>query len=161
MREGFAGFISVLAAAATPAAVFAAFVFADASYSPIREAFAAFFMAFIFAFCHATLLGLPTALALVHRRAFGPFPMLLAGACVGLLPTAVLFFPYNNSGWLTYLQLTSSAAGLGALGGLVFYFTHHAMSPNSSFKPNPPRHAIAPDKSALISASDTTPGGSA
>jgi hypothetical protein len=32
---------------------------------------------------------------------------------------------------------------------------------NSSFKPNPPRYAIAPDGSALISASDTTPGGSA
>lgn len=134
MRKGFSGFISVIAAAATPAAVFAAFVFADASYRPIREAFAAFFMAFIFAFCHATVLGLPTALALVHKRAFRPFPMLLAGACVGLFPTSVLFFPYNNFGWLTYLRLTSSAASLGALGGLAFYFTHHAMNPNSSFE---------------------------
>jgi hypothetical protein len=33
--------------------------------------------------------------------------------------------------------------------------------PNRSFKPNPPRNAIAPDGSALISASDTTRGGSA
>jgi len=32
---------------------------------------------------------------------------------------------------------------------------------NSSFKPNPPRYAVAPDASALTSASDTTPGGSA
>jgi hypothetical protein len=32
---------------------------------------------------------------------------------------------------------------------------------NRSFKPNPPRHAIAPDESTLISASDTTPGGPA
>ena len=33
--------------------------------------------------------------------------------------------------------------------------------PNSSFKPNPPRYAIAPDGSALSSTPDTTRGGSA
>jgi hypothetical protein len=36
-----------------------------------------------------------------------------------------------------------------------------SVAPNSSFKPNPSRDSIAPDASTLISASDTTPGGSA
>jgi len=139
MREGLAGFISVIAAAATPAAVFAVFVFNNSSYNPRREALAAFFMASIVAFCHATVLGVPAALTLVHKRKFRAFPMFSAGACVGLIPTAALFFPYNNSGWLTYLQLVSSAAGLGALGGIAFYLTHIAMSPNNSFKPKPLR----------------------
>ena len=141
MREGFAGFTSVVAAAVAPAAVFAAFVFQNASYNPRREAFAAFFMAFIVAFGHALILGLPAALMLVHKRAFRAIPMSLAGACVGLAPTAVLFFPYDSSGWQSYLQLASIAAGLGALGGLAFYFTHRAMSPNNSFKPTPLRGA--------------------
>ena len=41
------------------------------------------------------------------------------------------------------------------------YFRFASVRPNNSFKPKPPRSAIVPDALALISASDTAPGGSA
>lgn len=137
MREGFAGFLSVVAAAAAPATAFAIFSYATLSYDPARNAGAAFLMAFIVAFGHALILGLPTALALVHKRAFRAVPMLVAGACVGLFPAALLFLPYQGSGWVSYSQAVLAAAGLGSLGGVAFYFTHQAISPRNTFETKP------------------------
>ena len=54
---------------------------------------------------------------------------MLAGACVGSLPIAILYFPYGASGippW--YLEVAGSAAMLGALGGSAFYMVHRAIS---------------------------------
>ncbi len=138
MREGFAGFLSVVAAATTPAAIFAAMIYAAGR----PAASGAFLLAFIVSFGHALILGLPTALALKHKDAFRAVPMLLAGACVGLVPLSFLFFPYQQPrDWLAYLQLAASAAGLGATGGVAFYLTHRAISPNNSFKPTSLRDA--------------------
>ena len=132
MREGLAGFASVVAAAATPAAIFAALMYRTALLP-------AFVMAFIVAFAHALFLGLPAALFLVHKNAFRAVPMFVAGACAGLLPTALLLLSEPPiDGWIG-LQLAASAAAFGATGGLAFYVTHRAVAPgNSQEKPKPP-----------------------
>lgn len=128
MREGFAGFLSVVAAAAAPAMLFALLIYATGRSAVL----AAFLLAFVVAFGHAMMLGLPAALALVHKKAFRAGSMLLAGAFVGLLPVSLLFFPYlEPRNWLAYLQLIASAAGLGATGGMAFYFTHRSISPDN------------------------------
>jgi hypothetical protein len=58
--------------------------------------------------------------------------------------------------WLLVpLEISESAqVSLGASGAF-------SVAPNSSFKPDSHRRSLAPDESALTSASDTTPGGSA
>ena len=141
MRDAFAIFLSTVAAAATPAAIFALYVF---SLPPSRPGtvFVAFCMSFMLAFGHAMILGLPAALALVHKRAFRALPMLIAGGVVGLLPAGLLFFPYSPPrDWASYLTLAGAAFGLGASGGIAFYVAHRIISPNNSFKPTPLRGA--------------------
>lgn len=138
MREGFAGFLSVVAAAAAPAAAFAIFIYATQSYEPARIATAAFFMAFIVAFGHALILGLPVALVLVHKGAFRTVPMLLAGACVGLLPAA-LTFPVSRV-WLGKLLSNSCGSRSAWLPGWCCVLVHSPIiSPNNSYTPNPLR----------------------
>ena len=88
------------------------------------------------------ILGLPAALALVHKQAFRAVTMLIAGGIVGLLPAGLMFFPYSAPrDWTSYLTLAGAAFGFGASGGVAFYMTHRMISPNNSFKPTPLRGA--------------------
>lgn len=144
MREAFAIFLSTVAAAAAPAAIFALYVL---SLPPDRPgtAFVAFCMSFMLALGHAMVLGLPAALALVHKRAFRAGPMLIAGGVVGLLPAGLVFFPYAAPrDWTGYLTLAGTAAGLGASGGIAFHLAHRIISPGSSSRPEPPRRQARP-----------------
>ncbi|MCF7222933.1 hypothetical protein [Marilutibacter chinensis] len=135
LREGFAGFLSTLAAAAAPAALIAAYVHAGSDGRP-GTALVAFCMAFLLAFAHAVILGLPAALVLVHKRRFRAFPMLVAGGVVGLLPSAVIFFPDRSSAeWSGYLAIIAVTSTLGAVGGLAFYLAHRMISPEREFCP--------------------------
>ncbi|MEN1973459.1 hypothetical protein WCE34_14210 [Luteimonas sp. MJ204] len=100
-----------------------------------------FLLAGMYASCHALILGLPVALVLARFRLFSPIPMSVVGAVVGTLPLAVFTLLSPPDYWQRPLFLFASFAFLGAVGGLAFYFTRQALSPNNSFKPTPLRGA--------------------
>ncbi len=129
MREALAILLSTASAAATPAAIFALYVY---SLPPGRPGtvFVAFCLGFMLASGHVLILGLPVALALVHRKAFRPLPMLIAGGVVGLLPAGFLLLPYTAPrDWQHYSILVGAAMGMGASGGIAFHATHRIIDP--------------------------------
>lgn len=89
---------------------------------------------------------------------------LLASAVISLpLPALVYFIAVAvpdpmPDGWRVVFGLFGFSFVSVGIGACVQYAK---LRPNRSFKPNPPRHAIASDGSTLISPSDTTRGGSA
>lgn len=89
--------------------------------------------AFVLAFAHAMILGLPAALVLIHKRRFRMIPMTLTGGLIGLLPNALVLFPYDGpspDALSAYLMTIAVTCGLGAVGGGVFYLVHRAISPD-------------------------------
>ena len=131
MRLPLALLLSTLAAATTPAAIFAAYVQLESPERP-GMAIMAFGVSFAVAFVHAVLLGLPAALVLVHKRAFGAIPMLIAGGLVGWLPGSLLFFVYSRPpDGSDYASMASMAFALGASGGLAFHAIFRLVEPRA------------------------------
>jgi hypothetical protein len=117
--------------------------FAFAIYTSVTNSFdyfpSSFLLAGIFASAHALILGLPAALVLTRMRLFRPIPMSVAGAVVGGLPLAAFTFFSPPHYWQSPSLMFASFSLLGVAGGLAFYFTYQALSPNNSFKPKPLR----------------------
>jgi hypothetical protein len=123
MNRALVLFLSTLAAAATPAAIFAAYAQVQSPGRP-GAILALFGVAFLVAFAHAMLLGLPAALVLNQRRAFRAVPMLIAGGLVGVLPIGLLWFPHTPPrNWSVFGAVAGVVFGLGASGGLAFHAT--------------------------------------
>jgi hypothetical protein len=86
-------------------------------------------LVFLFALAHAVIAGIPVAAVLMAAGRFRPLPMLVAGACVGLVPAALFFTASGEPGVAGYLLRLASMAGLGALGGLAFFLAHRVIEP--------------------------------
>src|SRR5690348_2759377 len=114
------------------------------------------FLSFVFGLAPAIATGL-VAWALRYR-----LPRYLGGVvcgAVGAVASALFWIalPQSTLSLESMVRLGAAPGGIaGFICGLAYFWP-----PNKSFKPNPPRYAIAPDGSALISASDRTHGGSA
>lgn len=129
LREAFAGFLSVVAAAAVPALAFTLWMSV-----PERTggATSLFVLVFFVTFGHALILGLPAATALAANDAFQALSMLATGTLVGFLPAALLFATVSHhDDWLTSVGPAAVCAVLGAMGGLSFYFTHRLVYPEA------------------------------
>ena len=124
--------LATLAASIAPAAAFVVvFVVIPGGESAQVFLGAAFIVSLAVTFAHVLLLGLPLALVLLRKSKFSFRSMFVAGILVGLVPAAIVNW---SSYWLEYLQLVSYTAGLGGLGGIVFYATYRLVRPNNSFK---------------------------
>lgn len=136
LRVAFAGFGSTVAAALAPAALATLYVAPSAGDRFGGMTLIVFCVAFALAFAHALLLGLPVALALHHNCRFSLLPMLLAGTLVGIVPSALVFYPWQSPAqWRDYLEIVAVAAVLGAIGGSAFYLSHCAISPERAERP--------------------------
>ncbi len=125
LRKAFAGFFSVLSAAAVPALAFTLWM---AVPDRMQGALPLFMMTFFVTFGHALILGLPAATVLAANEAFRPFSMLAAGFLVGFLPAALFFATTSRQDdWRTGIWAATITAILGAMGGLAFYFTHRLL----------------------------------
>ena len=140
MARFFAIFFSA-GAAGLPAAL--AFAIYETVTKSLDYFLPSFLLAGMFASAHALLLGLPTAFVLTRLRLFHPITASVTGAGVGLLPLAVFTFLSPPDYWQEPLLMYTSFGLLGGVGGLVFYFTYIALSPNNSFKPRPLRGSAA------------------
>ena len=134
MRTGLAGFLSVMAAAAAPTLIVIAMFLLDPGVTFRRGNYSGFVVVFVVALVHPMVLGLPAALVLVHRKAFRAVPMLVAGACVGMLPVALLLLAIGGGrDWVSFFEILAAASGLGAAGSLAFFVTHRLVSPRGAF----------------------------
>jgi len=127
MNELAAKIVASLPAAAAPAAIFGFAVGA-----PEVAVFA-----FMVTLGHALVLGVPVASVLMISGHFKPLPMALAGASVGLVPAAAIFLPLAEPLWTSYARFIGTFSGLGAAGGIAYYYAYRGMMPNPSFKPTP------------------------
>jgi hypothetical protein len=131
MNELIPRLLACIPAAAAPAVIFAAVVGA------LEAAFIPFFVAL----GHALFFGLPLTSLLMHSGHYRLFPVLIAGAVVGVLPAAIFFLPATGSVAASDVAFLAKSAGLGAAGGVSYYTALRAMRPNSSFKPTSLRDA--------------------
>lgn len=125
LRKAFAGFLSVVSAAAVPALVFTLWMSVP---DRMHGALPLFLLTFFVTFGHALILGLPAATVLAANEAFRPLSMLIAGFLVGFFPAALFFVTTSRQDdWRTGILAATTTAMLGAMGGLAFYFTHRLL----------------------------------
>ena len=109
---------------------------------------------------HIAVLGIPAFAVLWRKQIATRLSLMVAGFLLGFLPLAIVSIPnVLRGGGIGFGPFVFAV--LGGFSAWVFWVAWLRLGPNSSFKPNPPRHSIASDPSALISTSDTTRGGSA
>ncbi len=163
MNKIVATFVSVLASAIAPAIVFAIIMLVFGRSEIVPVLFPMFAMAFVVALAHSVLLGLPAVWLLLRTNHFVLWPMLCIGFFVGLVPMAVLTWPYRHSqylssawsdgvqiinngvpttaGWLSYAGSAAYLGGLGAIGAVTFYYTFKRISSNNSIQRTQTRYA--------------------
>jgi len=147
MREGFAVFVAVLAAAVAAAglAVLLIWLARPSWLTDGTDLFVMFLFAFAACFAYSMLVGIPSALFLVHKNRFRFVQMTIAGAIAGILPGVILLFSdvFTHSPSLKDLAVLGLIIGCGGLAGAAsgasFFGAHRLMSPNNSFKPKPLR----------------------
>ena len=136
MGKVFAFAVALAAASLIPALAFGAY---ESVTRPADSFASSFFLALMFGSAHSMLLGAPAAVALWLTGFFRPAALFAAGALIGLLPLSIFTVVSPPNYWQSPVLLFASFGLLGALAGLVFYFTFRGLSPNNSFKPMPLR----------------------
>ena len=141
MRQGLAPFVAVLASAFTAAVLTLIAGWIARPSLRAADIFVGFFFVLTACFVYSMLVGLPMALALVHKHRFRAGHMAVAGALAGLPPVFFLLWPglpaNRFADWGLFAGLLAAGSAIGAASGAAFFLVHHVMSPNNSFKPNP------------------------
>ena len=145
MREGFALFVAVIAAALCASVLTVVSAWAAIPGQHPSDMLWALPIVFAGCFAYAMVVGLPIAIALNHKRRFRPGTMAIGGAMAGLLPAAVLLWPSSIPStvpledWGYFGLIVACGGAIGAASGVSFFAAHRLMSPNNSFKPKPLR----------------------
>jgi hypothetical protein len=141
MRQGLAPFVAVLASAFIAAVLILIAAWIARPSLHTADIFVGFFFVLTACFVYSMFVGIPIALALVHKQQFRVGPMAMVGALAGLPPVLFLLWPGSPAtrftDWALFAGLLACGSAIGAAGGATFFLTHHAMSPNNSFKPSP------------------------
>lgn len=131
LREGWAGFLSCVAASVIPAIVLVLVMSLHRPHAVPDDLSLLLIGVSVVAFMHSVLLGIPASLVLVQKGWFRAVPMLGAGSVVGMLPVGLLIAWQGRTPFWSWghMEVLAASAVLGALGGVSFYFAHRWISP--------------------------------